>query len=56
MAGDGRGTYFLPEVGDEVLVGAEAGDPSHLYVLGALWNGKAEAARDQRRRQEQRRA
>jgi len=41
MAGDSRGTYFLPEVGDEVLVGAENGDPSHLYVLGMLWNGKA---------------
>lgn len=40
MAGGQRGTYFLPEVGDEVLVGAENGDPSHLYVLGALWNGK----------------
>lgn len=40
MAGDGRGTYFLPEVGDEVLVGAEAGDPSFLYVLGTVWNGK----------------
>ena len=41
MAGDGRGTYFLPEVDDEVLVIAEEGDPSHLYVLGSLWNGKA---------------
>ena len=41
MAGDGRGTYFLPEVDDEVLVIAEAGDPSHLYVIGSLWNGKA---------------
>ena len=40
MAGDDRGTYFLPEVGDEVLVAAEDGDPSHLYVLGSLWNGK----------------
>jgi uncharacterized protein involved in type VI secretion and phage assembly len=40
MAGDDRGFYFLPEVGTEVLVGAEKGDPSHLYVLGALWNGK----------------
>jgi len=40
LAGDDRGTYFLPEVGDEVLVGADAGDPSHLYVLGMLWNGK----------------
>jgi uncharacterized protein involved in type VI secretion and phage assembly len=40
MAGNGRGAYFLPEVGDEVLLGAEDGDPSHLYVLGMLWNGK----------------
>lgn len=40
MAGPDRGTYFLPEIGDEVLVGAEDGDPSHLYVLGMLWNGK----------------
>ncbi len=40
MAGNDHGTYFLPEVGDEVLVGAEEGDPSHLYVLGALWNGR----------------
>jgi uncharacterized protein involved in type VI secretion and phage assembly len=40
MAGGGRGTYFLPEIGDEVLVGAENGDPSHLYVLGMVWNGK----------------
>lgn len=41
MAGDGRGTYFIPEIGDEVLIGAENGDPSHLYVLGMLWNGKS---------------
>lgn len=41
MGGDAQGTYFLPEVDDEVLVIAEAGDPSHLYVIGSLWNGKA---------------
>ena len=40
MAGGGRGAYFLPELKDEVLVGAECGDPSHLYVLGGLWSGK----------------
>jgi uncharacterized protein involved in type VI secretion and phage assembly len=40
MAGPDRGTYFLPEVGDEVLVAAENGDPTHLYVLGTVWNGK----------------
>lgn len=40
MAGEDRGTYFLPEVGDEVLVAFEDGDIHHPYVLGALWNGQ----------------
>jgi phage baseplate assembly protein V len=41
MAGHERGAYFLPEVGDEVLVAFEHGDPAHPYMLGALWNGQA---------------
>ena len=40
MAGKRRGTYFLPEVDDEVLVAFEHGDVRFPYVLGALWNGK----------------
>ena len=40
MAGPDRGAYFLPEEGDEVLVGFEDGDFEHPYVLGGLWNGK----------------
>jgi len=40
MAGNDRGTYFLPEVDDEVLVAFEHGDINYPYVLGALWNGK----------------
>lgn len=40
MAGPERGTYFLPEVDDEVLVGFADGDVRHPYVLGALWNGQ----------------
>jgi uncharacterized protein involved in type VI secretion and phage assembly len=40
MAGDQRGMFFLPEVGDEVLVSFEQGDPRFPYVIGALWNGK----------------
>lgn len=40
MAGGDRGTYFLPEVGDEVLVAFDAGDPAEPYVVGALWNGR----------------
>lgn len=40
MAGGGRGFYFLPEVGDEVLVAFEQGDVRFPYVVGSLWNGK----------------
>jgi len=40
MAGDGRGTVFIPEVGDEVLVAFEREDLRFPYVLGALWNGQ----------------
>lgn len=40
MAGKDRGTWFLPEVGDEVLVACEAGKVEHPYVLGSLWNGQ----------------
>ncbi|MEW6172907.1 MAG: phage baseplate assembly protein V, partial [Bacillota bacterium] len=39
MAGKERGTYFLPEVGDEVLVAFDRGDIRCPYVLGGLWNG-----------------
>ena len=40
MAGQNRGTFFLPEVGDEVLVAFERGDLRMPYVIGALWNAK----------------
>jgi uncharacterized protein involved in type VI secretion and phage assembly len=40
MAGKRRGTVFIPEVGDEVLVGFEREDLRFPYVLGALWNGQ----------------
>jgi uncharacterized protein involved in type VI secretion and phage assembly len=40
MGGNGRGSYFLPEVNDEVLVAFEHGDVRSPYVVGALWNGK----------------
>lgn len=41
MAGSQRGTFFLPEAGDEVLVAFEQGDINRPYVIGALWNGSA---------------
>jgi uncharacterized protein involved in type VI secretion and phage assembly len=40
MAGNNRGTWFVPDVDDEVLVAFEAGDPRRPYVVGALWNGQ----------------
>ena len=39
MAGKGYGTYFLPEVNDEVLVAFERGDLRFPFVVGSLWNG-----------------
>jgi uncharacterized protein involved in type VI secretion and phage assembly len=39
MGGNNRGSWFIPDVNDEVLVAFEAGDPRRPYVLGGLWNG-----------------
>ena len=39
MAGADRGSWFIPEVNDEVLVAFLAGDARHPIVIGALWNG-----------------
>lgn len=43
MAGNNRGTWFIPDSNDEVLVAFEAGDARRPYVLGALWNGQDKA-------------
>lgn len=40
MAGNNRGSWFIPDVDDEVLVGFMAGDPRHPFVIGMLWNGQ----------------
>jgi uncharacterized protein involved in type VI secretion and phage assembly len=39
MAGKNRGTWFIPDVNDEVLVAFEAGDIRRPYVIGCLWGG-----------------
>lgn len=39
MAGNNRGTWFVPDVDDEVLVAFESGDPRAPCVIGSLWNG-----------------
>lgn len=38
MAGAARGIFFLPEVGDEVLVAFDRDDIRFPYVLGSLWS------------------
>jgi len=40
MAGDSSGTYFIPQVGDEVLVAFNQGDVREPFVIGSLWNGE----------------
>jgi uncharacterized protein involved in type VI secretion and phage assembly len=40
MAGNNRGTWFMPDKQDEVLVAFAGGNPWSAYVIGMLWNGK----------------
>ena len=38
-ADDNQGFEVLPEVGSQVVVAFEAGDPTRPYIVGACWNG-----------------
>lgn len=38
MSGAERGSYFVPEIEDEVLVAFEHGDINRPFVIGSLWN------------------
>lgn len=40
MGGNNRGSWFIPDVNDEVLIVFEGGDPRRPYVIGGLWNGR----------------
>ncbi len=44
-AGGDKGFHFIPEKGEEVLIGFEGGNAEKPYVMGSLYNGggKAEA-------------
>ncbi len=49
MAGKNRGFYFMPDVGDEVLLAFDHGDVHSPYVIGSLWNASSkppDSARD----------
>jgi uncharacterized protein involved in type VI secretion and phage assembly len=39
FAGNNRGSFLIPDVGDEVLVTFVNDDPRYPIVLGGLWNG-----------------
>lgn len=43
FAGSQRGAFFMPDVGDEVLVVFLSGDPRYPVVIGGLWNGADKA-------------
>lgn len=38
--GSGRGFYFVPEEGEEVMVGFEDGRSTSPFIIGSLYNGK----------------
>lgn len=40
-SGGGKGFYFVPEVGEEVLIAFEGGNAEKPFVLGAMYNGPA---------------
>ncbi|HMK21012.1 MAG TPA: phage baseplate assembly protein V [Terriglobales bacterium] len=40
-ASSSEGKVFQPEVGDQVLVAFERGDPRSPFVTGGLWNSQA---------------
>ncbi len=39
FAGGNRGGFFIPDVGDEVVVAFLGADPRFPIILGSLWNG-----------------
>lgn len=47
MGGTGEmGSFFLPEVGDEVICVFQDGDPEQPIITGSLWNGVDKSPRD----------
>ena len=42
-AGGDKGFHFIPETGEEVLIGFEGGNAEHPYMMGSLYNGSGKA-------------
>lgn len=45
-SGVGRGVYFTPDIGDEVLVGFEGHNPERPFVIGSVYNGNGKPGDD----------
>jgi len=45
-AGNARGTFMMPQVNEEVLVGFENGDSRRPLVIGSLYNGRDKPGAD----------
>ena len=41
--GGGKGFYFVPEIGEEVMIDFEGGNAERPFVLGAHYNGEAKS-------------
>ena len=52
-AGNGYGALFVPEVGDEVLIGFIHGDMRLPIILGGLYNGKDKPSSNREKTQDQ---
>ncbi|WP_306354294.1 type VI secretion system Vgr family protein [Flavobacterium sp. '19STA2R22 D10 B1'] len=46
-SGGGKGFYFIPEVGEEVLVAFEGGNAEKPFVLGTMYNGKGKTGQNE---------
>lgn len=42
--GGGKGMHFIPEVGEEVIVGFEGDSPLKPYVIGTVYHGRANSS------------
>jgi type VI secretion system secreted protein VgrG len=40
-SGDGKGMFFMPETGEEVIVSFEGDSPVKPYIVGTVYHGKA---------------
>ncbi|OXA89517.1 type VI secretion system Vgr family protein [Flavobacterium hercynium] len=43
-SGSGKGFYFIPEIGEEVLIGFEGNNVQNPYVIGTQYNGNDKSA------------